>query len=67
MNSLGPAQHDCFSHWKSPSELQPEQFRVTVEASYTGCCLRSQGKDVMPEDRARLLRWCAAVSALPLI
>lgn len=67
MNSLGPAQHDCLSHQKSPSELQPGQFRVTVKVSYNGCCLKSQGKDAMPEDKVGLLRWHTALSALLLV
>lgn len=66
MNGLGPAQHDCFGHRKSPSGLQPGQLGLTVKVSYTGCCLKSQGKDVKPEDKVGLLRWNAALSALPL-
>lgn len=56
MNGLGPAQHDCFGHRKSPLALQPEQLGLTVKVSYTGCCLKSQGKDAMPEDKVGLLR-----------
>lgn len=66
MNGLGPAQHDCFGHRKSPSALQPGQLGLTVKVSYTGCCLKSQGKDAMPEDKVGLLGWNAVLSALPL-